>query len=55
MAELIGVGVALLALWGSLWYKLGKLTCEVNHHNMMLKDLQKAIEHILTQGGIQRR
>ena len=55
MAEFIGFGIALLGLWGSLWYKLGKLTSEVSHHNMMLKDIHKAIEHILTHGGIERR
>jgi hypothetical protein len=52
MAELIGICIAFLGIWGSLWYKLGSLTKEVQHHNIMLKEISKTIEHILTQGGI---
>ncbi|GAI94602.1 unnamed protein product, partial [marine sediment metagenome] len=39
--------VMILASSGTIWYKLGKLTNEVKHHNRILIDLQKAVEKLV--------
>lgn len=49
--EALGAVIAFVGLWGSLWYKLGKVESEVKHHNSMLKDIQKQIEHVIIRGG----
>ena len=51
MAELIGIGIVFLGMWGSLWYKIGKLTSEVKSHNTMLGNIQKQVESLLFRGG----
>lgn len=51
MAELIGAAIAFLGVWGSLWYKLGRLESEVKDHNDQLHQIQKQLEHIITTGG----
>lgn len=47
MVEVIAIGVAFLGIWGSLWYKVGKLTSEVKGHNLKLTEIQKAMERLL--------
>jgi len=49
--EVIACFVAFLGLWGSLWYKLGKLTNEVKGHNDKLDSLDKKVERLIIRGG----
>lgn len=50
MPEIIGVIIAFLGMWGSLWYKLGKLTGEVKHHNQLLQDVEHRLDNFITGG-----
>lgn len=50
--ELLGAFVGFIGLWGSLWYRLGRLTGEVKEHNTMLARIERQLEHIITTGGI---
>jgi len=47
MAALVGI----VGMWGSLWYKIGKMEAEVKEHNFILKELRKSLERMLTKGG----
>lgn len=47
---LIGGTLTFLGLWGSLWYKMGRLTKEVEQHNLKLIEIQKALETLITRG-----
>lgn len=49
LIALLGCGVSFLAMWGTLYFRLGRLTSEVRGHNRMLAEIQKAIETILTR------
>lgn len=47
---LIGVGIAiflgLLTAWGSLWFKMGKVTTEVRGHNKRIDDLKRLVDSV---------
>lgn len=49
MEVFIGLGVMILGSFGSLWYKIGKLTTEVKHHNQLLQDIEKRIDNLITR------
>mgnify|MGYP001586998812 CR=1 FL=1 len=49
MVEIITPIIAFIGLWGSLWYKLGKIEGEIKGHNTILQKLEKQIEHIITK------
>lgn len=51
LSECIVVLVAILGLWGSIWYRLGKLTSEVKAHNLKLTEISKTLERLITKGG----
>lgn len=46
---IIGVSIAILGSWGTIWYKLGKLTNEVKHHNRTLEVIGKKIDKLLKE------
>jgi len=54
---LIGVGAAvligLLTAWGSLWFKMGKVTTEVKGHNKRMDDFKEALDAI--KGDVNQR
>jgi hypothetical protein len=39
--------LAFFGMGGSLWYKMGYLSKQVEQHNQMLSNIQKQIEHLL--------
>lgn len=47
---IIGVGIAiflgLLTAWGSLWFKMGKVTTEVRGHNRRIDDLKEMVDSV---------
>lgn len=50
--SVLGCLVAFGSLWGSLWYKLGKLATEVKQHNLMLAEINRTLERfIIGKGG----
>lgn len=48
---IVAGAVTFFSLWASLWYKLGKITNQVKHHNLVLEEIRKQLEHLLTRGG----
>lgn len=52
MVEILGAVIAFVGLWGSLWYKLGKIETEVKGHNSRLDKLEKILTNFLERGGI---
>lgn len=50
--SVVGSLVAFGSLWGSLWYKIGKLGAEVKEHNQKLTTIQHQLERmIIGKGG----
>lgn len=49
--ESIIAAAGLLVTWGSIWFKLGKLTSEVKGHNAMLKDIKEDVDNLCGKGG----
>lgn len=51
ISSFLGAIVAVIAMWGSLWHKIGKMEGHLKEHNGILDRIEKQIERIITQGG----
>jgi len=47
----VGLGFGFLSIWGSLWFKLGKLTSEVKNHNLKLTKMEGQLDSLITIKG----
>ena len=49
-ATIILALLTFIGLWGSLWFKIGKLTAEVKGHNEKLRGIEKQLEQLIIGG-----